>query len=115
MSRYTLPCPSDYCPGCNRSRCTCPPPGWEEAQSEAAYERGYEAGAEFGPEDGPDNRPDPSWLGAWINPNREDYPESYLAGFDDAVAGRPNAVLDYYERRAKSWTMAPDGDDGLPF
>lgn len=113
--RYSLPDPSDFCPGCNRIRCTCPPPGREEAQAEEAYERGYEAGAEFSPVDGPDNRPDPSWLGSWQNPSREPFYEAFLGGFDDAVAGKPNAVMAQYEQTAKPWTDAPDGDDGLPF
>ncbi|MEL6615215.1 MAG: hypothetical protein AAFQ43_05730 [Bacteroidota bacterium] len=39
----TLPCPSDYCAGCNRIRCQCPPPGYEEHVRDEAYERGYSA------------------------------------------------------------------------
>lgn len=35
--------PTHFCPGCNRVRCTCPPPGYEDHLADEAYRRGYEA------------------------------------------------------------------------
>ena len=39
----SLPCPTDFCPGCNRTRCACPPPGYEDYLYAEAYQRGYDA------------------------------------------------------------------------
>jgi ribosome modulation factor len=109
--------PSDYCPGCNRIRCSCPTAEQEDYLQEMAYERGYQDGLELGPH----NRPSLDWLLHPFNPHREPLAEDYLKGYSDGAAGRPNLVATRYEdeeeRRRKALSEAAQAtvDDGLPF
>lgn len=95
-------CPSDYCAGCNATRCCCPDPAHLDAQIERSYTLGHEHGAA----DGPEHRPTRRWpIDAGLDPT------SYLEGYDEACAGVPPPVTEtlWHDR------LWDEVDDGLPF
>jgi hypothetical protein len=121
MNPQHFPCPSSYCPWCNRVRCVCPPPWWEDAQADDAYERGYAAGLA----DGPENTPCERWLRSPLNPRREPFPTEFIEGYRDGAARREHRVEAAYAAADKHRQADLQGrperpagdacDDGLPF